>query len=124
MSGEGRCTIHRETGSGGWPNGLTVDYMERRIVWIDARYHLPQGFHCTACTHTHTVHLFFFMAAYIFFSYATSFSGGNCNLDNLHDKFETPKSIFPVFEHSLARQQVSVSDNTNFVLNLKKHLIV
>lgn len=37
MSGEGRRTIHRETGSGGWPNGLTVDYMERRIVWIDAR---------------------------------------------------------------------------------------
>lgn len=37
MSGEGRCTIHKETGSGGWPNGLTVDYMERRIVWIDAR---------------------------------------------------------------------------------------
>uniref|UniRef100_A0A3B5R2C5 EGF-like domain-containing protein n=1 Tax=Xiphophorus maculatus TaxID=8083 RepID=A0A3B5R2C5_XIPMA len=35
MSGEGRRTIHRETGSGGWPNGLTVDYMERRIVWID-----------------------------------------------------------------------------------------
>lgn len=37
MSGEGRRTIHKETGSGGWPNGLTVDYMERRIVWIDAR---------------------------------------------------------------------------------------
>ncbi|XP_028437900.1 low-density lipoprotein receptor-related protein 1 isoform X2 [Perca flavescens] len=37
MSGEGRRTIHRETDSGGWPNGLTVDYMERRIVWIDAR---------------------------------------------------------------------------------------
>uniref|UniRef100_A0A674BVJ8 LDL receptor related protein 1 n=1 Tax=Salmo trutta TaxID=8032 RepID=A0A674BVJ8_SALTR len=37
MSGEARRTIHRETGSGGWPNGLTVDYMERRIVWIDAR---------------------------------------------------------------------------------------
>ena len=37
MSGKGRRTIHRETGSGGWPNGLTVDYMERRIVWIDAR---------------------------------------------------------------------------------------
>uniref|UniRef100_A0A6Q2Z7L4 EGF-like domain-containing protein n=1 Tax=Esox lucius TaxID=8010 RepID=A0A6Q2Z7L4_ESOLU len=37
MSGEGRRTIHIETGNGGWPNGLTVDYMERRIVWIDAR---------------------------------------------------------------------------------------
>ncbi|KAL6483428.1 hypothetical protein MHYP_G00083000 [Metynnis hypsauchen] len=37
MSGDGRRTIHRETGSGGWPNGLTVDYLERRILWIDAR---------------------------------------------------------------------------------------
>ncbi|KAF7208497.1 transcript variant X2 [Nothobranchius furzeri] len=37
MSGEGRKTIHKETGSGGWPNGLTVDYLERRILWIDAR---------------------------------------------------------------------------------------
>ncbi|KAJ8369720.1 hypothetical protein SKAU_G00097480 [Synaphobranchus kaupii] len=37
MSGEGRRTIHRETGSGGWPNGLTVDYLELRILWIDAR---------------------------------------------------------------------------------------
>uniref|UniRef100_A0A3B4AS09 E1 domain-containing protein n=1 Tax=Periophthalmus magnuspinnatus TaxID=409849 RepID=A0A3B4AS09_9GOBI len=43
MSGEGRRTIHRETGSGGWPNGLTVDYMERRIVWIDARYLFYDG---------------------------------------------------------------------------------
>uniref|UniRef100_A0A3P8S016 EGF-like domain-containing protein n=1 Tax=Amphiprion percula TaxID=161767 RepID=A0A3P8S016_AMPPE len=43
MSGEGRRTIHRETGSGGWPNGLTVDYMERRIVWIDARYSLSDA---------------------------------------------------------------------------------
>uniref|UniRef100_A0A8C2EPV9 Low density lipoprotein receptor-related protein 1Aa n=1 Tax=Cyprinus carpio TaxID=7962 RepID=A0A8C2EPV9_CYPCA len=37
MSGHGRRTIHKETGSGGWPNGLTVDYLERRILWIDAR---------------------------------------------------------------------------------------
>uniref|UniRef100_H3BGS9 Prolow-density lipoprotein receptor-related protein 1 n=1 Tax=Latimeria chalumnae TaxID=7897 RepID=H3BGS9_LATCH len=37
MSGEGRRTIHKETGSGGWPNGLTVDYLENRILWIDAR---------------------------------------------------------------------------------------
>ena len=22
---------------GGWPNGLTIDYLERRIYWIDAR---------------------------------------------------------------------------------------
>ncbi|XP_043939564.1 prolow-density lipoprotein receptor-related protein 1 [Protopterus annectens] len=37
MSGEGRRTIHKETGPGGWPNGLTVDYLESRILWIDAR---------------------------------------------------------------------------------------
>ncbi|KAM4794631.1 prolow-density lipoprotein receptor-related protein 1 [Rhinophrynus dorsalis] len=37
MSGEGRRVIHKETGSGGWPNGLTVDYLEERILWIDAR---------------------------------------------------------------------------------------
>jgi len=38
MSGAGRRTIHKETGSGGWPNGLTVDYLEKRILWIDARW--------------------------------------------------------------------------------------
>uniref|UniRef100_UPI00358E1ABB prolow-density lipoprotein receptor-related protein 1 isoform X2 n=1 Tax=Myxine glutinosa TaxID=7769 RepID=UPI00358E1ABB len=37
MSGSGRHVIHRETGAGGWPNGLTVDYLEKRIMWIDAR---------------------------------------------------------------------------------------
>ncbi|XP_069042806.1 low-density lipoprotein receptor-related protein 1 isoform X2 [Lepisosteus oculatus] len=37
MSGEGRRTIHKETSNGGWPNGLTVDYLELRILWIDAR---------------------------------------------------------------------------------------
>ncbi|XP_048838951.1 low-density lipoprotein receptor-related protein 1 isoform X2 [Brienomyrus brachyistius] len=37
MSGEGRHTVHRETGGGGWPNGLTVDYEELRVLWIDAR---------------------------------------------------------------------------------------
>lgn len=49
MSGEGRRTIHKETGSGGWPNGLTVDYMEERILWIDARYNINayQAFTCT-----------------------------------------------------------------------------
>lgn len=45
MSGEGRKTIHKETGNGGWPNGLTVDYLERRILWIDARLR---------CDYTHT----------------------------------------------------------------------
>uniref|UniRef100_A0A8C4SJC3 LDL receptor related protein 1 n=1 Tax=Erpetoichthys calabaricus TaxID=27687 RepID=A0A8C4SJC3_ERPCA len=37
MSGEGRRTIHKEVDGGGWPNGLTVDYLELRILWIDAR---------------------------------------------------------------------------------------
>lgn len=48
MSGAGRRTIHRETGSGGWPNGLTVDYLEKRILWIDARSapdRVPRGRH-------------------------------------------------------------------------------
>ncbi|XP_078716677.1 prolow-density lipoprotein receptor-related protein 1-like isoform X3 [Lampetra fluviatilis] len=37
MSGTGRHVIHHEMGAGGWPNGLTVDYLENRIMWIDAR---------------------------------------------------------------------------------------
>ena len=70
MSGEGRRTIHRETGSGGWPNGLTVDYMERRIVWIDARY-------TTAPTHPDTPSLTYslsspFMSMYPFVSRSLS----------------------------------------------------
>lgn len=44
MSGEGRRVIHKETGSGGWPNGLTVDYLEKRILWIDARFVLELQF--------------------------------------------------------------------------------
>uniref|UniRef100_A0A8V5GXX3 Uncharacterized protein n=1 Tax=Melopsittacus undulatus TaxID=13146 RepID=A0A8V5GXX3_MELUD len=32
MSGAGRRTIHKETGSGGWPNGLTVDYLEKPVL--------------------------------------------------------------------------------------------
>ena len=43
MSGEGRKTIHKETGNGGWPNGLTVDYLERRILWIDARSYIDMN---------------------------------------------------------------------------------
>ncbi|MGH0136683.1 UNVERIFIED_CONTAM: hypothetical protein FKN15_075962 [Acipenser sinensis] len=44
MSGQGRRTIHKETGSGGWPNGLTVDYLEQRILWIDASTIVTSGF--------------------------------------------------------------------------------
>uniref|UniRef100_A0A4W3IBD4 LDL receptor related protein 1B n=1 Tax=Callorhinchus milii TaxID=7868 RepID=A0A4W3IBD4_CALMI len=36
MSGAGRRTVHKALGSEGWLNGLTVDYLENRIVWIDA----------------------------------------------------------------------------------------
>lgn len=53
MSGQGRKTIHKETGNGGWPNGLTVDYLERRILWIDARLK-RKG---TDMQHTHAKHL-------------------------------------------------------------------
>ncbi|MGH0138787.1 UNVERIFIED_CONTAM: hypothetical protein FKN15_000916 [Acipenser sinensis] len=44
MSGQGRRTIHKETGSGGWPNGLTVDYLEQRILWIDASVSNPMQY--------------------------------------------------------------------------------
>lgn len=41
MSGEGRkvvITVKEVTrGSGGWPNGLTLDYALKRIYWIDAK---------------------------------------------------------------------------------------
>nr|XP_032823068.1 low-density lipoprotein receptor-related protein 1-like isoform X2 [Petromyzon marinus] len=37
MSGSGRHVVYRETGAGGWPNGLTIDYLEKRLMWIDAR---------------------------------------------------------------------------------------
>ena len=39
MSGEDRHTIYdiKRIPTGGWPNGLAVDYEERRLYWIDAR---------------------------------------------------------------------------------------
>ncbi|GCB72245.1 hypothetical protein scyTo_0001890 [Scyliorhinus torazame] len=36
MSGAGRKAIYKALGTSGWLNGLTVDYLENRIVWIDA----------------------------------------------------------------------------------------
>jgi len=40
MSGEERKTIIRiDESDGGWPNGLTLDYVNERIYWIDARSH-------------------------------------------------------------------------------------
>lgn len=57
MSGEGRRTIHKETGNGGWPNGLTVDYLELRILWIDARS--ERGHTVYIHTHTH-IHVYIY----------------------------------------------------------------
>uniref|UniRef100_A0A7M4EHT3 Low-density lipoprotein receptor-related protein 1B n=1 Tax=Crocodylus porosus TaxID=8502 RepID=A0A7M4EHT3_CROPO len=37
MSGAGRKIIYKDMGTGAWPNGLTVDHFEKRIVWTDAR---------------------------------------------------------------------------------------
>ncbi|XP_028834762.1 low-density lipoprotein receptor-related protein 1B-like isoform X3 [Denticeps clupeoides] len=37
MSGSGRHVVHRDMEIGAWPNGLTVDHLEMRIVWTDAR---------------------------------------------------------------------------------------
>uniref|UniRef100_H2ZVH0 EGF-like domain-containing protein n=1 Tax=Latimeria chalumnae TaxID=7897 RepID=H2ZVH0_LATCH len=37
MSGAERRIIYKDMDIGGWPNGLTVDPLENRIVWTDAR---------------------------------------------------------------------------------------
>nr|XP_055074200.1 low-density lipoprotein receptor-related protein 1B-like isoform X3 [Misgurnus anguillicaudatus] len=37
MSGDRRHVVYKDMGTGAWPNGLTLDHMERRIVWTDAR---------------------------------------------------------------------------------------
>uniref|UniRef100_A0A3P9A5H3 EGF-like domain-containing protein n=1 Tax=Esox lucius TaxID=8010 RepID=A0A3P9A5H3_ESOLU len=37
MSGGGRHVVFRDMEIGAWPNGLTLDHMEKRIVWTDAR---------------------------------------------------------------------------------------
>lgn len=38
MSGVGRHIVFKDMESGAWPNGLTLDHQEKRIVWTDARY--------------------------------------------------------------------------------------
>ena len=41
MYGKDRRNVFNVTTvKGGWPNGLTIDYLQRRIYWIDARYEL------------------------------------------------------------------------------------
>ncbi|XP_071495091.1 low-density lipoprotein receptor-related protein 1-like [Diadema antillarum] len=37
MSGQDRHVVVNINTEGGWPNGLTIDYPEKRIYWIDAR---------------------------------------------------------------------------------------
>ncbi|KAG9349405.1 hypothetical protein JZ751_027848 [Albula glossodonta] len=37
MSGSGRHVVYRDMDIGAWPNGLTLDHLEKRIVWTDAR---------------------------------------------------------------------------------------
>uniref|UniRef100_A0A4W5QCD1 EGF-like domain-containing protein n=1 Tax=Hucho hucho TaxID=62062 RepID=A0A4W5QCD1_9TELE len=37
MSGGGRHVVFRDMEIGAWPNGLTLDLMEKRVVWTDAR---------------------------------------------------------------------------------------
>ncbi|GAB0191315.1 low-density lipoprotein receptor-related protein 1B [Grus japonensis] len=37
MSGAERKIIYKDMDTGAWPNGLTVDHFEKRIVWTDAR---------------------------------------------------------------------------------------
>ncbi|KAM9364417.1 LOW QUALITY PROTEIN: low-density lipoprotein receptor-related protein 1B-like [Pholidichthys leucotaenia] len=37
MSGGGRHIVFKNMEIGAWPNGLTLDHLEKRIVWTDAR---------------------------------------------------------------------------------------
>ncbi|XP_055528067.1 prolow-density lipoprotein receptor-related protein 1 [Wyeomyia smithii] len=37
MAGESRTTIKYVGPDGGWPNGITLDYVLKRVYWIDAR---------------------------------------------------------------------------------------
>lgn len=48
MSGAGRKTIYKDMKTGAWPNGLTVDHFEKRIVWTDARFK-NDLFFCISC---------------------------------------------------------------------------
>lgn len=40
MSGVGRHVVFKDMETGAWPNGLTLDHLEKRIVWTDARYRI------------------------------------------------------------------------------------
>lgn len=46
MSGGGRHIVFKDMEIGAWPNGLTLDHLEERIVWTDARYSIRE---CLLC---------------------------------------------------------------------------
>ncbi|XP_041374230.1 low-density lipoprotein receptor-related protein 1-like [Gigantopelta aegis] len=67
MSGENRHTIYdiKRIPTGGWPNGLAVDYEERRLYWIDARsdsvhtiLYSGEGHHLVIQSHESLAHPF------------------------------------------------------------------
>ncbi|XP_035376859.1 low-density lipoprotein receptor-related protein 1B [Electrophorus electricus] len=37
MSGSSRHLVYKDMDAGAWPNGLTLDHVEKRIIWTDAR---------------------------------------------------------------------------------------
>lgn len=52
MSGGGRHIVFKDMEIGAWPNGLTLDHLEKRIVWTDARYPIRAFIHCVQkCSH-------------------------------------------------------------------------
>lgn len=51
MSGGGRHIVFKDMEIGAWPNGLTLDHLEKRIVWTDARYTIRVP---TLCRSIHT----------------------------------------------------------------------
>lgn len=66
MSGGGRHIVFKDMEIGAWPNGLTLDHLEKRIVWTDARYTIKVFMLCaeaftpfitlTTCMTLHRIH--------------------------------------------------------------------
>lgn len=48
MSGGQRHIVFKDMEIGAWPNGLTLDHLEKRIVWTDARLEI------LSCTPKHS----------------------------------------------------------------------
>lgn len=61
MSGGGRHIVFKDMEIGAWPNGLTLDHLEKRIVWTDAR--------CVISIHRpcRSVQSFFFIHKFLLF---------------------------------------------------------